>query len=1029
MTNYDKLRAKLEEMFMLDRADLDFGIYRIMNAKRDEILRFLDHDLLPQVKQALQDAQAEIGSSGAEEIKQAEQQARALGVNPDEAPRVIELRGKYEHAADIHAMEEEVFNHLYSFFRRYYDEGDFLSLRRYKEGVYAIPYEGEEVKLHWANADQYYIKTAEHFRDYTFKVKDDKRVHFKLVDAQVDRDNNKSSEKRVFILVGSDPLQSAENELTIRFEYRACPDRRKQKEHTEEAVKRILSESPAEWQSILGALAPTEKSPNRTLLEKHLNDYTARNTFDYFIHKDLGGFLRRELDFYIKNEVMHLDDIENDTAPKVEQYLAKIRAIRRVAGKLITFLAQLEDFQKRLWLKRKFVFDTHYLITLDRVPQELFQAIAENTQQREAWIRLYGIDKIEASLTSPAYSEPLTIEFLNANPFLAIDTSLFGLDFRRTLERSMQPFEPSLTGLLIHGENFQVLSLLQSRFKNSLDCVYLDPPYNTDAGPIVYKNGYRSSTWVTMMANRIGKAANLLNSTGVLCATIDDYQVHELAFVLSSSFSAGIELGVAVIRNNPSGRATVQGFSICHEYAFFYGKTPASCLRPFPRTEKQWARFKEENGVKVNWLPFLKGGGAVTYRVARPKQYYPLFVSARRQSLRVPEMTWSKEDNQWQLNEQPVEDEILLLPIDDKGRERIWSLSPGTARQEIGNLAVRNDANGGLQVMRRHLPSEGVLPRSWWDKNDYAAREHGSAALAEMFGHSTAFSFAKAPTAVADCLWVSGLNEGPSVVFDGFGGSGTTAQAVIDLNRQDEGGRVFVLCEVESYFDIALKPRVLKSLYAHDWRNGLPTSRAQGVSACVKCLRIESYEDCLSNLRFTSLPAEQSSLIQEQDSIRSDYILNYMMEVEAAGSPSCLNTRELAHPFRYRLRVATDIVGETKDVNIDLVETFNWFLGLRVHTMNVIRGFHVITGRLPGPGNSEGGPKTLIIWRDVVENPNDKLDEFFRKQAYNTQDQEFDVIYVNGDNNLQNMKREDQTWKVRLIEEEFHRLMWDVEDI
>ncbi len=86
--------------------------------------------------------------------------------------------------------------------------------------------------------------------------------------------------------------------------------------------------------------------------------YTARNTFDYFIHKDLGGFLRRELDFYIKNEVMHLDDIESETAPRVEQYLSKIKVIRRIAGKIIDFLAQLEDFQKKLWLKKKFVVET-----------------------------------------------------------------------------------------------------------------------------------------------------------------------------------------------------------------------------------------------------------------------------------------------------------------------------------------------------------------------------------------------------------------------------------------------------------------------------------------------------------------------------------------------------------------------------------------------------------------------------------------------------------------------------------------------
>ena len=126
---------------------------------------------------------------------------------------------------------------------------------------------------------------------------------------------------------------------------------------------------------------PSGEKAEYTRLEAHLRRYTARNTFDYFIHKDLGGFLRRELDFYIKNEVMHLDDVENETAPRVEQYLSKIKVIRRIAGKIIDFLAQLEDFQKKLWLKKKFVVETNYCITLDRIPEDVLR---RDRRQRRA---------------------------------------------------------------------------------------------------------------------------------------------------------------------------------------------------------------------------------------------------------------------------------------------------------------------------------------------------------------------------------------------------------------------------------------------------------------------------------------------------------------------------------------------------------------------------------------------------------------------------------------------------------------------
>jgi adenine-specific DNA-methyltransferase len=165
MKSFDKLKAKLAELFQLDQADLDFGIYRIMNAKREEITRFLEHDLLPQVREAFAQYKSCDKAELQKELEEAIQQAKALGADPETLPKVKELRARLEESVDITALENEVYDHLYNFFSRYYDEGDFISLRRYKEGVYAIPYEGEEVKLYWANHDQYYIKTTEYFRD------------------------------------------------------------------------------------------------------------------------------------------------------------------------------------------------------------------------------------------------------------------------------------------------------------------------------------------------------------------------------------------------------------------------------------------------------------------------------------------------------------------------------------------------------------------------------------------------------------------------------------------------------------------------------------------------------------------------------------------------------------------------------------------------------------------------------------------------------------------------------------------------
>jgi adenine-specific DNA-methyltransferase len=145
-----------------------------------------------------------------------------------------------------------------------------------------------------------------------------------------------------------------------------------------------------------------------------------------------------------------------------------------------------------------------------------------------------------------------------------------------------------------------------------------------------------------------------------------------------------------------------------------------------------------------------------------------------------------------------------------------------------------------------------------------------------------------------------------------------------------------------------------------------------------------------------------------------------MLDVESRGSASLLNLDRFEDPFSYKLSIATGTVGETKPTVVDLVETFNYLIGLRVKTMDHIGGVRVVTGTNPQ------GERLLILWRNIKEMDNDALDAWFRKQGYNTKDQEFDVIYVNGDNNLENLKKPDQTWKVRLIEEEFLRRMFDL---
>ncbi|MBW1794861.1 MAG: site-specific DNA-methyltransferase [Deltaproteobacteria bacterium] len=1033
MKAIDKLKSKLAELFQLDQADLDFGIYRIMNAKRGEITHFLEQDLLPQVKQAFKEYKPSDKAEIQKELDKVIEGVKAAGMDPEQSPKVKELRARLnEDAVDLTALENEVYSRLYDFFSRYYDGGDFISLRRYKKDVYAIPYEGEEVKLHWANADQYYIKTTEYFHDYAFKVGGNKLVRFKIIEADTEKDNRKAANgnDRRFFLHDDNPVAEEKGELVIRFEYRPDPQKRKQEALNAETIHRLFADlntrGLAEWLYALSIKAPTEKNPDRTVLEKHLTDYTKRNTFDYFIHKDLGGFLRRELDFFIKNEVMHLDDVENESVPRVEQYLSKIRVIRKIAHKIIDFLAQIEDFQKKLWLKKKFVVETNYCVTLDRVPEELYSQIAANEAQREEWVRLFAIDEIKKDLAGAVdYSEPLTVEFLKANNKLVLDTQFFDEAFKARLIASIENLDEQCDGLLIHSENFQALNLLQERYWEQVKCIYIDPPYNTDASPIMYKNEYRCSSWVCLMDDRLRSSIPLLAKDGILTATVDDFQQKELHSLIINAFGKSNFLGTVVIRNNPSGRPAQTGFSISHEYAIFAAVSSQSSIGKLDRTEKQNKRYNQLDEHGQFMWELLRKRGSDSERKDSPKLYYPLYISSK--SIRVPEMEWDQDKRTWIVKEEAKEDEIEAYPVDENDVERRWRWGVENTKSNCSQLKAEKNGEGAYTIYYKYRPPQGTLPTTNWIDSKYSATEHGTGLLKTFFKEYDPFSFPKSVYAVEDCIKISGIDRPYSICLDYFAGSGTTGHAVVNLNRADGGKRKYILVEMGDYFDTVLVPRIKKVVYSKDWKDGKPVSR-EGVSHMFKYISLESYEDTLANLELKRTDAQQK-LLDLSDSFRESYMLKYMLDTESMDSQSLLNIDAFEDPFNYKLLVGTGSVGETKAVNVDLVETFNWLLGLRVRHMDHIRGFRVVEGMSPDD------EKVLIIWRNIKEKSNEDLEDFFRKRQYNTMDMEFDVIYVNGDNNLMNLPMAgangdvEPRYKVRLIEEDFKRLMFDVKDV
>ena len=1041
---FDRLKAILREMFQLDRGDLDFGLYRIMNLKAKEIEGFLDNDLLPQVRTALAGNTTDRLGELEEELAEARGQARDLGVDPETTPKVEELKRQLAEAKADVAAETDVYNHLANFFARYYDEGDFMSLRRYSGGgqpTYLIPYDGEEVKLHWANADQYYVKTTENYSSYVFAVgtsAETRRVRFEIADADNEKDNVKEAhgKQRRFLLAGdkADAMTFNGADLVVRFAHRPLTDHEKkefpgngakQQDGLNEAIaKRILQALQPDWLALLTAPAPTENNPERTVLDKHLAAYTAKNSFDYFIHKDLGGFLRRELDFYLKSEVLNLDDLALVDAARLGRALARMRAVRHVADKIIDFLAQLENFQKQLWLKKKFILETQYCVTLDRVPEALYEEIATNESQRDEWVKLFAIDEIQGDLGNggTGYSEPLSKDFLKANSFLVLDTRHFDADFTGRLLAGLSDagsLDEQMDGLLIHGENFQALNLLKARYQGQVNCIYIDPPYNTDSSSILYKNDYKDSSWLSLMENRLSLVKTLLPSNGVLCCAIDDEEVWRLRALLQNVFEK--EVGVAPVRSTPIGRTSRGKLSPTHEYALFYGGENA-VPGPLIKTEKEKQRypFYDESG-QYAWRNLLRTG-TNDKRADRPKLYYPIFVS-NDNVLRIPKMKWDEQKTEYQILESPKKNETVVWPIkkqEGKKIEKNWERGWERVAREAGEYRVqrKNDVSGEQEISIHFVQRMDVssAPKTWWGDSKYASSNHGAKVLKDLFVDNP-LDFPKSVALVEDCIRASGGGEQGAQIVDYFAGSGTTGHAVINLNRKDNGKRRYALVEMAEHFDTVLLPRMKKVVYSSDWKDGKPVSR-EGLSQFFKYVRLESYEDTLDSLEVTPPDSVQQDLLAQNPALAEDYRLRYALGEETAGS-ACLLGKNFTAPFAYTLSVVRD--GVRREISVDLPETFNYLLGLRVESRRRMNGVLAITGI-----NAEG-QQCLILWRNLNETDNVALETWFTRHRAEFSES-LDAIYANGDHTLNALKQPNETWTAKTIEPVFREMMFEETD-
>lgn len=1032
-TSLNQLKAFLNQLFQFDTQDLDFGVYKILHYKKKEIANFIDKLLVDKVKEQLQTLTQEDAAQVKEKLAELETSTiiqkwlEALANNDttrleiyqedykDEIRRYKEIKAQVMEAGVSVDTENQIYNHLTLFFSRYYDKGDFISKRRFgKNEKYMVPYNGEETHFHWANHDQYYIKSSETFSQYAFKISTADGhcvVNFKLHYAQLEQGNVKADEPNYFILSEKEP-EIAKEECNFFFEYRPLTDDEK-KTIKGNNKQDVLDEQA--WETIHKAQLKTVQlnqlwntdADGKALLLKKLNHYTRKNKHDFFIHKNLKTFLQRELDFYIKSELVNVDDLyvtEVDSYfDRLKHNLKKIKVFKAIAETIIDFVSQIEDFQKKLWEKKKFVLSTHWVITIDRLVQyigeeaarPILEEVINNPRQVQEWMELFGEENVP---------EELSLDTLKADLHewrkLPIDTKWFNENFLLNILNKLSleiDFEDELDGFIYNSDNSQALKLIYQKFSDNIKTIYIDPPYNTEkdrsTGKFLYKDGFSRSSWLSLINEVIKSCKHFVKEDGLLFCSIDDNENYRLRELLNLHFGDQNYLYELVWG---LGTGTQAGhFTRSHEYIEAYSKDKSK-LQNFSSPD----------------------AGAITHgalkKISKANPASRVLFPAGKIAIEGADAVFVGEigGSEKQIIHGRMEFKNGLLS-NDVEIEAGWAMKNQLLSWLDGKETFDTK---GQKVSRFFFNNKGIL---WYEKerskvnpptiiSKVANTKQGSSELYNLFSFNE-FDFPKPSQLISYLIKLS--TDSKQYVMDFFAGSGTTFHGVMEANK-DEAGRKCILVEQGAYFNTTIIPRIKKIAYTFDWKEGKPKDGSMnGLGVFFKYQLLEQYEEALENIAFTAPEAAVQQALQ-----LDKYIPKYFLEFETRDSQTLVNTQAMKDPWDYRLKVWDGFTYDTEQA-VDLVETFNYLIGLHMQKC-ITKAFD---GRkyqfVLGHNSANGGTnkQILAVWRSVKDWTIDdyKADAAILKEELRAFT--YDLLYINDQAHIEGYQPIEEVFKNKML--------------
>jgi adenine-specific DNA-methyltransferase len=714
-------------------------------------------------------------------------------------------------------FREELFDKLFTFFQRYFSESGSIYFRytALHQNVYEKVYtDDRDVILFWKTHMLYYVKTDRIFTSLNVEV-DGVKFFFDASKMTL----KKSNEKRE-VVYAFRKVQPEDGTLVFDVAY------------SEKGKTTKVDD-------ILKDIKKANGKLDDETLNKAFRVFEKQSEVDFFINKDAHAFLQEQFDLWLYQYLFAGQNVWS------EARLAQLQALKAIAYKVIDFISQFEDELVKIWNKPKFVRNSHYVLTLDKLGSspvlEKLLVHPNLPQQVQEWRDLGMNDedfRLEILNQKDLAGTPLHPQY----QYLPIDTRYFS-DLELDILALFDDLDAALDGWLVHSENYQALNTTLPKFNGRVRCIHIDPPYNTNSSGFLYKNNFQHSSWLSMMFDRLQLSQSLLDNKGVLACHIDENEYERLWLLLSNMAFNNLGTLSWDKRNAMTGG---KGIATQHEYITLSSNSNDVVVnidsKIFVEILEKAQSLIAANGGKVNntvrkkyttWLKTLseRYGGEVPYKYIDDDGSVYQSVS-----LRAPE---KRTDPKFFI---PLNHPVTgkPCPVPPNG----FSRTPETLQSmlEAGDILFGEDEKVQPRQKSRLTPET--------EKQITSVIQNGNKGKADVDALGIEFPYCH-PVSLYESI-IGSLTKGQpnAIVLDYFAGSGTSAHSVMSLNRADGGKRKYILVEMGEHFNTVILPRIKKVAFSDKWKDGKANGGA-GLSHFLKYYELEQYEDVLRRAHYS----------------------------------------------------------------------------------------------------------------------------------------------------------------------------------